>query len=53
VALLRQRESVPDTLLTHLGRRRREATHERLVTAEGIPTARLTVEDACAGLSAP
>jgi hypothetical protein len=42
VALLRQRESVPDALVADLGRRRLEVTRERLVTVEGIPEARLT-----------
>ena len=42
LALLREREPAPDTLLADLGRRRVEATRERLVTAEGIPAARLT-----------
>lgn len=53
VALLRQRESVPDAMTTDLGRRRLEATRERLVAAEGIPAARLTVDDAAAGSAPP
>jgi Domain of Unknown Function (DUF748) len=50
VALLREREAVPDTLVADLGRRRLEATRERLVSVEGIPAARLTEagEDASA-----
>ena len=43
VALLREREPPPDSLLADLGRRRVDATCERLVTVEGIPAARLTV----------
>ena len=42
VALLREREPPPDGLLADLGRRRVDATRERLVTVEGIPAARLT-----------
>lgn len=42
VALLREREPPPDSLLADLGRRRVDATRERLVTVEGIPAARLT-----------
>jgi hypothetical protein len=42
MALLREREPAPDALLADLRRRRVEATRERLVTAEGIPAARLT-----------
>jgi hypothetical protein len=48
VNLLREREAVPDARLTDLARRRVEATRERLVAAEGIPEARLTVSDAVA-----
>jgi hypothetical protein len=44
MALLREREPVPEAQLTDLGRRRLQATRERLLTAEGIPEARLTVE---------
>ena len=35
VALLREREPHPDSLLTDLGRRRVDATRERLVTVLG------------------
>jgi hypothetical protein len=42
MTLLREREPAPDALLADLRRRRVEATRERLVTAEGIPAARLT-----------
>ena len=42
IALLREREPPPDSLLADLGRRRVDATRERLVTVEGIPAARLT-----------
>jgi hypothetical protein len=42
MALLREREPAPDALLADLRRRRVETTRERLVTAEGIPAARLT-----------
>ena len=53
-ALLREREPAPPALLADLGRRRVEATRERLVTAEGIPAARLTVDqEVPAGLSTP
>jgi hypothetical protein len=45
LALLREREPAPDTLLAELGRRRVETTRERLVTGEGIPAARLTVPE--------
>ena len=41
VALLRERE--PRQSPGDLGRRRVDATRERLVTVEGIPAARLTV----------
>jgi hypothetical protein len=50
VALLREREPAPDTLLADLGRRRVEATRERLLEAEGIPEARLTAPE---GLPVP
>jgi hypothetical protein len=43
MALLREREAVPESMLSDLARRRVEATRERLVQAEGIPEARLTV----------
>jgi hypothetical protein len=46
LAQLRAREPVPDALLAELGRRRVEATRERLVAGEGIPAARLAVGDA-------
>jgi hypothetical protein len=42
---------VPSVSLTDLARRRIEATRERLVAAEGIPAARLTVTDAPAPAS--
>ena len=51
LALLRDREPAPDALLADLGRRRVEATRERLVTTEGIPPARLT-SPALAGAAA-
>src|SRR5262249_31716595 len=41
LALLREREPAPDALVAELGRRRRDATRERLLTAEGIPAARV------------
>jgi hypothetical protein len=43
IARLRERVPAPDALLTDLGRRRVEATRERLLKVEGIPEARLTV----------
>ena len=43
MARLREREPPPDAQLADLGRRRVEATRERLLTAEGIPAARLTL----------
>ncbi len=46
VALLREREPAPDASVADLGRRRVEATRERLVKAEGIPETRLTVGEA-------
>jgi hypothetical protein len=46
VALLREREPAPDASLADLGRRRMDATRERLVTVEGIPATRLTGEAA-------
>ena len=52
VALLREREPPPDSLLADLGRRRVDATRERLVMVEGIPAARLTAGDT-AGAPAP
>jgi hypothetical protein len=48
VALLRERETVPDAMLGDLARRRVEATRARLVGAEGIPEARLTGGEAAA-----
>jgi hypothetical protein len=45
VALLREREPAPDALLADLGRRRVEATRERLLKTEGIPETRLIVEE--------
>ena len=44
MALLREREPTPDASLADLGRRRVDATRERLITAEGIPAARVTDE---------
>jgi hypothetical protein len=44
IALLGEREPAPEGRLADLGRRRVDATRERLVTGEGIPTARLTAE---------
>jgi hypothetical protein len=52
LTLLREREPAPDALLAELGRRRVEATRERLVTTEGIPPARLA-SSAPAGAAAP
>jgi hypothetical protein len=46
MALLRDCDPVPEASVADLGRRRVAATHERLVTAEGIPTARLSAEGA-------
>src|SRR5262249_30580496 len=46
LALLREREPVPEGLLTELSRRRLDATRERLVAVEGIPAARLIVDEA-------
>jgi hypothetical protein len=46
MALLREREPSPDALLAKLGRRRVEATRERLIAGEGIPAARVTSEEA-------
>jgi hypothetical protein len=43
IAGLRERVPAPAALLADLGRRRVEATRERLVTVEGIPEARLPV----------
>jgi hypothetical protein len=45
VALLREREPAPDALLADLGRRRVEATRDRLLKTEGIPDTRLIVEE--------
>jgi Domain of Unknown Function (DUF748) len=53
MALLRERELAPDALLTELGRRRVEATRERLVTVEGIPAARLTGGDEIPAAAGP
>jgi hypothetical protein len=50
-ALLREREPAPDAGLTDLGRRRVQATRERLLTVEGIPGARLTVAEGPAAAS--
>jgi hypothetical protein len=52
VALLREREPPPDSLLADLGRRCVDATRQRLVTVEGIPAARLTAGDT-AGAPSP
>jgi Domain of Unknown Function (DUF748) len=49
LALLREREPASEALLADLARRRLEATRERLLTAEGIPAARLKVEPATPG----
>lgn len=49
LALLRRREPAPDALLADLGRRRVEATRERLLAVEGIPASRL--EAAAASLA--
>jgi hypothetical protein len=50
LALLREREPAPAALPTDLGRRRIEATRERLVTVvEAIPAARPTVQEAPPG----
>ncbi|MGH7310241.1 MAG: DUF748 domain-containing protein, partial [Candidatus Rokuibacteriota bacterium] len=46
LAVLREREPVSEAMLAELGRRRLEATRERLLTAEGIPAVRLKVEPA-------
>jgi Domain of Unknown Function (DUF748) len=46
LAVLREREPVPDTLVTELSKRRLEATRERLLAVEGIPAARLIVDEA-------
>jgi hypothetical protein len=43
LALLREREPAPEPLLGELGRRRVDATRERLVSVEGIPAERLEV----------
>jgi hypothetical protein len=52
LALLRRQEPAPEALLADLGRRRAEATRERLLQAEGIPASRL-VEAAGAAPSPP
>src|SRR5262245_18752723 len=52
LTLLREREPVPEGLLGDLGRRRLEATRERLVTVEGIPATRL-VEGGAASVTSP
>jgi hypothetical protein len=46
LALLREREPAPDALVTELSKRRLEATRERLLAVEGIPAARLIVDEA-------
>ena len=46
LALLREREPVPEPLLAELGQRRRDATRERLLAVEGIPAGRLTDAEA-------
>jgi Domain of Unknown Function (DUF748) len=51
LALLRTREPTPDAMLIDLGRRRGEATRERLITGEGIPVARLAAGDAARAAS--
>ena len=53
LALLREREPVPDALVADLGHRRVEATRERLVTAEGIPPARLTAPSDAGAAASP
>ncbi len=53
LAVLREREPVPQPALEDLSRRRVEATRERLVSAEGIPAERLTVADAKADTTPP
>jgi hypothetical protein len=54
LALLREREAVPDRALDDLAHRRIDATRERLVSGEGIPAERLTVAEARAdGIPAP
>jgi hypothetical protein len=45
LALLREREPVPESALDDLARRRVEATRERLASGEGIPAERLTVSE--------
>lgn len=46
LALLREREAVPDRAFDDLAHRRVDATRERLVSGEGIPAERLTVAEA-------
>jgi hypothetical protein len=53
LALLGEREPVPDDLVAELSRRRLEATRERLVQAEGISPERLRVEDPPDGAASP
>ncbi len=53
LALLREREPASETQLTDLGRRRLEATRERLLTAEGIPADRLKAEPPAPGEGPP
>ena len=53
LALLREREPMPDALLADLARRRVETTRRRLLEAEGISAARLTGEEASSGSTAP
>jgi hypothetical protein len=48
LAVLREREPVPEAALAELARRRLEATRDRLVNVEGVPAARLTVAEASA-----
>ena len=49
LALLREREPVPASILAELDRQRPEATRGRLERTEGIPPERLTTGEASAG----
>lgn len=51
--LLREHEPVPEELLSALGRRRLDATRERLLAAEGIPSERLLIDGAKEGSAPP
>jgi len=46
LAMLREREPMPEGALNDLDRRRVDATRERLVSAEGIAAKRLTLAEA-------